>query len=196
MVLFVVAVVVVLLGVGAYDLYNPGARSITMAGYHFAAVPSWVPVALAAVAPLSLFLLHALWTGFRVWLLKGAVRRARDRYDLQRPWPAVERRVELMPVEPAPFPRRPAQEWRDVEPPPLARRPAQEWRDVERPPLARRPAPDWRDAERPPFLRRPVQDRSDDEPTRARPRRRRSSQGPPGPPGPQPATKRSWLPRD
>lgn len=179
MVLFVVAVVVALLGVGAYDLYNPGARSMTLAGYHFASVPDWVPVALGAAVPLSLFLLHALWTGFRVWLLKGAVRRAEARYYDEQPWPAVQRRVELMPVEPAPY----------------LRRPVQNRRDGERPPFLRRPVQDWRDFERPPFLRRSVQDRSDvEQPTR--PRRRRASQSPAGPPGPQPAPKRSWLSRD
>ncbi|HYW24210.1 MAG TPA: hypothetical protein VE953_08590 [Terriglobales bacterium] len=118
MVLFAVAVIVALLGVGAYDLYNPGTRSITMAGYHFAAVPAWVPVALAAVAPLPLFLLHAMWTGLRIWLLKGALRRVRRWDDPQQRWPAVERRVQPVPVERPGLERRRVREWPAVEMPP------------------------------------------------------------------------------
>jgi hypothetical protein len=123
MVLFAFAAVVALLGVGVYDLYNPGRSDLTMAGYHFAAVPTWVPVALGAAVPLSFFLLHALWTGVRIWWLKGAVRREPE-WDLVEPWPPAPRRVEMA---------RP----RAVQPPvaraPLARDP------VVRAPVARAP---------------------------------------------------------
>jgi hypothetical protein len=96
MVLFAFAVVVALLGVGIYDFYNPGQSNITMAGYHFAAVPTWVPVALAAAVPLSFFFLHALWTGARIWWLKVVVRREPE-WDLVQPWPPAPRRVETQP---------------------------------------------------------------------------------------------------
>lgn len=88
MLLFVLALVVALLGLGIYDLYNPGTLPVTIAGHHFAAVPSWVPIALGAAVPLTLFLLHALWTGLRIWLLKRAARRWPS-WDAPR-WPAVE----------------------------------------------------------------------------------------------------------
>jgi len=113
MVLFAFAAVVTLLGIGVYDLYNPGHSDIAMVGYHFAAVPNWVPVALGAVVPLSFFLLHALWTGFRIWLLKITTRREPE-WDVVQEWPPAPRRVETSrpravqaPVARAPLPRAP-----------------------------------------------------------------------------------------
>src|SRR5262245_3966454 len=98
MVLFVFAVLVALLGVGVYDLYNPGRLDVWMAGYHFAAVPTWEPVAVAAAVPMSFFLLHALWVGVRIRLLQGARRRA-SAWRLE-PRPVEQRRpVERRPVE-------------------------------------------------------------------------------------------------
>jgi hypothetical protein len=91
MVLFVFALVVALVGLGAFDLYNPDRRDVAMAGHHFVALSVWVPVALGAAVPLSLFLLHALWTSVRIGLLKRGARM---------PAPAV--------VRPAVAPRRPA----------------------------------------------------------------------------------------
>jgi hypothetical protein len=105
MALFAFAAVVALIGVGVYDLYNPGHSNVTMAGYHFAAVPAWVPVALAAAVPLAFFLLHALWTGARIWWLKS-VRRREPEWDLVQPWPPAPRRVETRPpAAPAPAAR-------------------------------------------------------------------------------------------
>ena len=99
MVLFAFAAVVTLLGIGVYDLYNPGHSDVTMAGYHFAAVPNWVPVALGALVPLSFFLLHALWTGFRIWLLKVTAPREPE-WELVQEWPPAPRRVETTRPEP------------------------------------------------------------------------------------------------
>jgi hypothetical protein len=124
MVLFAFAAVVTLLGIGVYDLYNPGHTSVTMAGYHFAAVPNWVPVALGAAVPLSFFLLHALWTGFRIWLLKITAPREPE-WDLVEQWPPAPRRVET--TRPQPL-RAPAEA-------PAARAP------IPRAPIPRAPAP-------------------------------------------------------
>jgi hypothetical protein len=125
MVLFAFAAVVTVLGIGVYDLYNPGHSDITMAGYHFAAVPNWVPVAVGAAVPLSFFLLHALWTGLRIWLLKVTARREPE-WDLVQQWPPAPRRVEATrprPVQPpvarAPIPRALAPRARAA-PPPMA----------------------------------------------------------------------------
>jgi hypothetical protein len=173
MVLFAVAFVVALLGLGAFDLYNPGTRSITMAGYHFVAVPGWVPVALGAAVPLSLFLLHALWTSLRIWLLKGAVRRARA-WDDPAEWP---------PIPPARWPEAPPTRQPAVPP---ARwpgdQPVERRQEVERP--TRR-------------LPRRFAERLNVDAPLPFTRRRRASQGPSPQVGPQPAPKRSWLnPRD
>lgn len=61
MLLFLLALVIMALGVAAYAHYNPGVHEITMRNYHFAAVPDWIPVAVAAAVPLFFFLLHALY---------------------------------------------------------------------------------------------------------------------------------------
>ena len=91
--LFVFALAVALLGLGAYDLYNPGTSDVTIAGYHFAAVPDWAPIAAAAGLPLSLFLLYALWTSVRIHVLKRAARRTPDG-----DWELVERVPAAVPV--------------------------------------------------------------------------------------------------
>ncbi|TMC09929.1 MAG: hypothetical protein E6J41_09600 [Chloroflexi bacterium] len=104
MVLFVFALVVAVVGVGLFDLYNPGVRTIVVAGQSYDSVPVWLPVALAAAAPLSLFLLYALWTSMRIWLLKRAVREApswelvQSGAPLTPPWPANEAAVARQPV--------------------------------------------------------------------------------------------------
>jgi hypothetical protein len=122
MFLFVLALAVALLGVGAYDLYNPGTRDVTMAGYHFVAVPDWMPVAAGAGVPLTLFLLSALWTGLRIRLLKRATRRAAawagdgDWELVTQPAPRVERPAVQPPPAPAAARRRRASQ----APPPLA----------------------------------------------------------------------------
>jgi hypothetical protein len=62
--------------VGTYAHYNPGAHDITIQSHHFAAVPDWVPVALAAGVPLALFLLDAVFAGDHIRLLKRAAEEA------------------------------------------------------------------------------------------------------------------------
>lgn len=102
MVLFLFALVITVVGVGVFDLYNPGVRSIAVADHHIATVRAVVPVALAAAVPLSLFLLYALWTSPRIWLLKRAAKRAAWEWELVQPgseervtppWPAPEHPV-------------------------------------------------------------------------------------------------------
>ncbi|HZU15600.1 MAG TPA: hypothetical protein VFD01_03195 [Candidatus Dormibacteraeota bacterium] len=61
MLLFLLALVIMALAVAAYAHYNPGVHEITMRNYHFAAVPDWIPIAVAAAVPLFFFLLHALY---------------------------------------------------------------------------------------------------------------------------------------
>ena len=72
MLLFALALVIAVAGVGAYAHYNPGVHDIAMRTHHFAAVPDWVPVALAAGVPLALFLLDAFFAADHIRLLKRA----------------------------------------------------------------------------------------------------------------------------
>jgi hypothetical protein len=76
MLLFALALVVAVAGVGVFAHYNPGVHDITMRSYHFAAVPDWVPVALAAGVPLALFLLDAFFAGSHI---RGLERETRMR---------------------------------------------------------------------------------------------------------------------
>ena len=61
MLLFLLALIISGLGVAAYAHYDPGAHDINFPNFHFAAVPDWVPLAIAAGVPLFLFLLNALF---------------------------------------------------------------------------------------------------------------------------------------
>lgn len=70
MLLFALALVFAVAGVGAYAHYNPGVHDITLRSHHFAAVPDWVPVALAAGVPLALFLLDAVFADNHIRLLE------------------------------------------------------------------------------------------------------------------------------
>jgi len=79
MLLFALALVVAVAGVGAYAHYNPGVHDITMRSYHFAAVPDWVPVALAAGVPLALFLLDAYFAGSHIRQLERGAQETRWR---------------------------------------------------------------------------------------------------------------------
>jgi hypothetical protein len=145
MLLFAVAVVVALAGVGLYYLYNPESVAVTLAGHHFAAVPVWVPVALAAAIPLSLFLLHALWTGVRIWLLKRAVRRVPE-WEVVQPWPPAPRAVPVdrpareRPARERPAVAAPARQRPAVAPPPPASR-RKRASVAPPPPLGPQPAP-------------------------------------------------------
>jgi hypothetical protein len=73
--LFLFALALAIVGVGAYAYYNPAAHDITVRSYHFAGVPDWVPVALAAGVPLLLFLLHSVYASARIRALRRASRR-------------------------------------------------------------------------------------------------------------------------
>jgi len=70
MVAFFIALIVAVLGVGAYWHYNPGVQDVTLRTYHFTAVPDWVPVATSAGVMLFLFLLHAVYASLRVRALR------------------------------------------------------------------------------------------------------------------------------
>jgi hypothetical protein len=72
MLLFLLALVVAVAGVGAYAHYNPGVHDITLRSHHFAAVPDWVPVALAAGVPLAVFLLDAVFASSHIRHLERA----------------------------------------------------------------------------------------------------------------------------
>ena len=61
MVLFLLAVVVAALGVGAYAHYNPGAHDVNLRNYQLTAVPDWMPIAAMAAAILFIFLLQAVY---------------------------------------------------------------------------------------------------------------------------------------
>jgi hypothetical protein len=75
MIMFLFAVMVAALGVGAYAHYNPGVQDITIRSYHFSAVPDWEPLAVAAGVPLFLFLLHAIYASARVRMMRRASQR-------------------------------------------------------------------------------------------------------------------------
>jgi hypothetical protein len=70
--MFLIALIVAALGVGAYAHYNPDAHDVTLRTYHFAGVPDWMPIAAAAGAILFLFLLHAIYASFRIRRLRRA----------------------------------------------------------------------------------------------------------------------------
>ena len=79
MVLFTLALMVAAGGVGVYAHYNPGVHDIVIQNYHFAAVPDWVPVALAAGVPLALFLLDAYFAGSHIRQLERGAQETRWR---------------------------------------------------------------------------------------------------------------------
>jgi len=70
MVLFLIALILAALGVGAYAYYNTGVHDIALRNYHFAGVPDWMPVAVAAGVILFLFLLQAIYSSVRIRMLK------------------------------------------------------------------------------------------------------------------------------
>lgn len=88
MLLFMLALVVAVAGVGAYAHYNHGVHDITMRSHHFAAVPDWVPVALAAGVPLALFLLDAAFASHHLRLLKRAAEEDRHALTSRSEWRA------------------------------------------------------------------------------------------------------------
>ena len=72
MLLFLLTLVAVALGVGAYAHYNPGTQDVTLYTYRFGGIPDWQVVAIAAGVPLVLFLLHACYASVRIRLLGHA----------------------------------------------------------------------------------------------------------------------------
>jgi uncharacterized protein HemY len=70
MLLFLLALIVAALGIGAYAHYNTGAHDITLRTYHFAGVPDWTPAAIAAGAVLFLFLIQAVYASIRIRMLR------------------------------------------------------------------------------------------------------------------------------
>ena len=71
MLLFLLALIVAALGIGAYAHYNTGAHDITLRSYHFAGVPDWTPAAIAAGAVLFLFLIQAISASIRIRMLRN-----------------------------------------------------------------------------------------------------------------------------
>jgi hypothetical protein len=80
MLLFALALVIAVTGTGFYAYYNHGVHDITMRSHHFAAVPDWVPVALAAGVPLAVFLLDAAFAGSHIRMLKRVARATSPHY--------------------------------------------------------------------------------------------------------------------
>lgn len=74
MVLFLIAVVLAALGVGADAYVDGGVHDIVLRNYRIAAVPDWMPVAAVASLILFLFLLHAIYTSIRIGMLRRASR--------------------------------------------------------------------------------------------------------------------------
>jgi hypothetical protein len=73
MMMFLIALVAAILGVGAYAYYNPGVQGVSLGSYHFAGVPDWLPPAAAAGGVLFLFLLHSLRARRRIRRLGGVL---------------------------------------------------------------------------------------------------------------------------
>jgi hypothetical protein len=74
MLLFLFALVLAGLGIGAYAHYNTGVHDITLRGYVIPGVPDWGPAAAVAGVVLFLFLVQAIWAGIRIRMLKQRAR--------------------------------------------------------------------------------------------------------------------------
>jgi len=70
MVFFLIALVLTVVGVGAYAYTNGGVHDIVLPNYHFTGVPDWMPVGAIAAAILFLFLLHAIYASVRIRMLR------------------------------------------------------------------------------------------------------------------------------
>lgn len=70
MLLFLLALIVAVLGVGVYAHYNPGTQDINLRTFHFTGVPDWAPVAVGAGAMLFFFFIHAIYASVRIRLLR------------------------------------------------------------------------------------------------------------------------------
>ena len=91
MLLFLFALVVAVAGVGIYAHYNTGAHDITLRTYHFAGVPDWMPIAVAAGTVLFLFLVQAIYASVRIRLLRRASRRTTSTIGTGRTAPSTSR---------------------------------------------------------------------------------------------------------
>jgi len=74
MLLFLLALIVAGLGIGAYAHYNTGSHDITLHTYHFSGVPDWMPAAIAAGIVLFLFFIQAIYAGIRIRMLQSESR--------------------------------------------------------------------------------------------------------------------------
>ena len=90
MVFFLIALVLAVLGVGAYAYVNTGVHDIALRDYHFIGVPDWVPVAVATGAVLFIFLLQAIYSSVRIRMLRRSTDRTRP-VSAQRPVPPISR---------------------------------------------------------------------------------------------------------
>jgi len=89
MLFFLIALILAVLGVGAYAYANTGAHDISLRDYHFTAVPDWLPVAVVAGVVLFIFLLYAIYSSVRIRMLRrsGGTRPVSS----QRPVPPINR---------------------------------------------------------------------------------------------------------
>jgi len=72
MLVFLFTLIVVGAGVGVFAHYNPGMMDITVHSYHLSGVPVWMPVAIAAAAPLLMFFIYATYASIRIRMLRTA----------------------------------------------------------------------------------------------------------------------------
>lgn len=71
MVLFLIAVILAVLGVGAYSLVDGATHDVAFRNYfHFSAVSDWMLVAAVAAMILILFLIQAIYASIRIRMLR------------------------------------------------------------------------------------------------------------------------------
>jgi hypothetical protein len=81
MLLFLILLILALAGVGVYAHYNTGAHDVVLRQYHFAAVPDWLPVAVAAGVIALLMILYMIYASIRIGMLRRSNRRLRSDRD-------------------------------------------------------------------------------------------------------------------
>ncbi len=73
MALFLIAVILAVLGVGAYSFIDGGTHDVAFRNYfHFGAVSDWILVAAVAAVILVLFLIQAIYASIRIRMLRRA----------------------------------------------------------------------------------------------------------------------------
>jgi hypothetical protein len=75
MILFLILLIVAAGVVGLYATYNTGTHDVTLWQWHWAAIPDWVPVVVAAVVIGGLFLLYMAYSGLVHGVRVGSMRR-------------------------------------------------------------------------------------------------------------------------